>query len=186
MFPNSIVSMGDPAFCILVKMKSRAKHIPAATPKILPINPPGDRLSKKNKTIPVKMNSMAITSRNVVLSLSSHIPSKVTINSWATYWSKIALAAVVSLVARTNVITVPENDIAPAICGKDQVKCGLRTRSRIKMDAMALLSPDIASGWQSTILISNPPRLHSSAVITIKTVADLWLISLLPDSILIM
>lgn len=83
------------------------------------------------------------------------------------------MAAVVNLVASTNMITVLENDIAPAICGKDHVKWGLRIKSRMKTVAMALLSPDIARGWQSTILINSPPRLQSSAVSTIRSVADL-------------
>ena len=59
----------------------------------------------------------------------------------------------------------------------------MRIRTRMKTQAMALLSPDIARGWQLTILISSPPRLHSSAVITIRTVADLWLILFCADSI---
>ena len=78
-------------------------------------------------------------------------------------------------------IKVEENATAPAICGNDQVKRGLRIKRSNNTEAMALLSPAIARGWQSTILINSPPRLQSNAVITIKIMANALLMLYFSD-----
>jgi hypothetical protein len=85
-----------------------AKNIPAEIPNKLPTKLPGVRSSKKNKEIPMVTNTTTNISERVIFFLNK-IKDSSKINIGAVYCKTIALAEVVSLLATTKLIQVPES-----------------------------------------------------------------------------
>src|SRR6185295_11504008 len=84
----------------------------------------------------------------------------------AVYCRKMALAAVVSLLAMTKRTTVAIYTTAPASWTREKVKRGRGIMAQTVNAAMALRAPAMAAGCQSTSLINRPPRLQRSEVTT--------------------
>lgn len=83
----------------------------------------------------------------------------------------MALAAVVSLVAVTNNVTVMEYATAPPIWEKDHDRWEPLKKSNKMTTAIRLRDPAMATGFQETSFISNPPELQRIAAMSIKTIA---------------
>ena len=79
---------------------------PLARATRLPANPANCRSSQKNRAMPLNTTTMVHQSARVARSPRNHAP-KSAIHTGAVYWRRMALAAVVSLLAVTNRMVVP-------------------------------------------------------------------------------
>lgn len=77
----------------------------------------------------------------------------------------MALAAVVVLFAATKSIMVAAFATAAATRGNDNLMRGLRRKRSMTREAIKLLIPAMAKGFQSMTFIKSPPILHIEAVI---------------------
>lgn len=93
----------------------------------------------------------------------------------AVYWSRMAFAAVVSLLAATKHTMQPAYVTAPATCAKDHVNRGRRITARMRRPPIRLRVPAMANGFQSTILMRRPPVLQRSAhAVRARSALPLW------------
>ena len=98
-----IDSTGEPSFWERSARVMPAKQTPLSRPKLSPSTCPTERPLARNRAMPTITSAMAIQSARIVRSPSSQDPNK-PIHTGAVYWSRMALAAVVSLVATQNAI----------------------------------------------------------------------------------
>src|SRR3954471_24137876 len=106
--------------------------------------------------------TMVSQSSRVARSPSSHAPSSAT-QIGAEYWIRIALAAVVSLLARMNSPVVAASEYGPRYSAAAIRANDGRHHSHSAVAAIALRVDQIAPAFQSTSLISTPALLHSAA-----------------------
>ncbi len=98
--------MGDSFFCFLKNKVRDPKKKPLEMAIIVPIRLVCVRSSAKNSVIPAITVAMVNQSFHVARSPRNAAPSSA-IQTGEVYWSSMAFAAVVSLLANANEITVP-------------------------------------------------------------------------------
>ena len=103
--PRKIDSTAEVSFCLRSSSVMAAKATPLARAVRLPAKPANCRLSQKNSVMPPNTAAMVSQSTRVARSPRNHAPSSA-IHTGAVYWSRMALAAVVSLLAVTNRMVV--------------------------------------------------------------------------------
>src|SRR4051812_28986572 len=106
--------------------------------------------------------TMVSQSSRVGRSPSSHAPSSAT-QIGAEYWIRIALAAVVHLLARMNSPVVAASEHAPRHSAAEIRANDGRRHANSAAAAIALRVDQIAPAFQWTSLISTPALLHSTA-----------------------
>jgi hypothetical protein len=111
--------------------------------------------------MPPSTSTIVAQSSRVARSPRNQAPSSA-IHTGAEYWIRIALAAVVSLLARMNRPVVAASAPAAAHSAREIPRSDGRLTSHNVAPAIALRADQIASGCQSTSLISTPPVLQNS------------------------
>jgi len=130
---------------------------------ILPIIRPPPSLSRKIITIPNMTKNTATQCSSLVFSLSNKAANSAVVTG-QTYCRRIALAAVVYLLAATNNIMVAALASAAATWYNEKCIFGFLIINRITMEAIKLLPPAMVKGFQGISLMSMPDVLQSSAV----------------------
>ena len=172
--PRKTDAAGEAPFCLRSSTLNRAKVKPVNSASRLPTSPPGLICSKKNMTMPVSTAVIVNQSCSVTRSLRIQADSKATCTG-AVYCSRIALAAVVNLLATTNSDTVSAYATAHNNWVADQVILrSLRNATPMTRAEIRLRTPEIAIPFQSTHLMNRPPVLQSKAANKRNTMARLW------------
>ena len=101
-----IDSTGEPSFCWRSAMAMIAKQTPLTIARVLPSRFASSRPSAKKSAMPAVTTAIVIQSARVARSWRNQAPNSAT-QTGAVYWRRMALAAVVSLVAMQNVTVQP-------------------------------------------------------------------------------
>ena len=141
----------------------RAKQRPLAIETAIPVRSWRRRPSNRKIPIPLKVARIVSQSAREARSPSSQVPKSAT-QTGAVYCRRIALAAVVSLLAAAKSTVQPAKATAAPSCRGDQVKRKVRRQTTSKnMAAMPPRPPATARLGQATDLSSTPPRLQQRA-----------------------
>src|SRR5471030_1427298 len=120
---SNVACRGDSVFCIRMKTKYRPKVTTEAAAAKLPTSPPVATSSIKKINMPATTNGKANRCSIRGFSCNSQAP-KIAVNTGAEYCNRMALAAVVVLLAKTNNSIVTALATAAATWANDQVKRG--------------------------------------------------------------
>ena len=100
-----MLSSGEPSFCLRRNTMEPAKVSPLATARRFPASPPTDSSSRKKSTMPARTIPMVSQSTHETRS-RRNIQPRIAAKTGAVYCSRMAFAAVVSLLATTKPIIV--------------------------------------------------------------------------------
>jgi len=118
MWPRIGILSGASSFCLREKRTKIAQHIALIMAQRFPQKPSIVRLSPKKRSIPEIMMPVITQSSTLTRSPRIHPDSRATYTG-AVSCKKMALAAVVSLVAMTKVISAPANPEPPISVSND-------------------------------------------------------------------
>ena len=151
MWPRIGILSGASSFCLREKRTKIAQHMALIMAHIFPQKPSTVSLSPKKSSIPEIMMPVITQSKTLIRSPRIHPDSRATYTG-AVSCKKMALAAVVNLVAMTKVISAPANPKLPTSVSNDAKWRGLPRKGSNTAAANRLRNPDIDMGDQDTEL----------------------------------
>jgi len=129
----------------------------------LPSGRPPPSLSMNSRTMPTATKRKATQCSSRARSLRIQAPMTA-VNTGPIYCSRMALAALVVLLAETKSSMVAAWARAAPTWGSDQWNLGRRSQARTTSEEIRLRAPAMAKGFQSMTLMNKPALLHRKAV----------------------